>query len=300
MAIANPITRQNIRNRFNTGPYVRGQALGTNTSTAAAAYDKNTLPTPDTPAAVFDPTDVKATIAIENELADFGTALGVITAATIYNAILGDTNRYMHVRYGTFQVFVTGPGGNTGTRSTAGNQYNPARAGRAVFNRDTGGTPSSTPTTQYSLTSPIYYVNSFGGGDGTNFFYWNGQNVGTAAATSVSDGTYTYTRGELVTTESDYITVFYYRISSTAPTSGSTITGTTVSKPANSVASITATGIATGSVIDDTVLETFFTNAKNAYTTQAYNSNATYNVAVTTTVCHASCHRSCHGSRGRR
>jgi hypothetical protein len=58
---------------------------------------------------------------------------------------------------------------------------------------------------------------------------------------------------------------------------------------------ITATDITAGSIIDDTKLETYFSNIATAY-----NNIRTTTVTETIDVCHSSCHSSCHGSRGRR
>ena len=58
---------------------------------------------------------------------------------------------------------------------------------------------------------------------------------------------------------------------------------------------ITATDITSGSVVDDTKLETYFGNIA-----AAYNTIRTTVVTETVDVCHSSCHSSCHGSRGRR
>jgi hypothetical protein len=58
---------------------------------------------------------------------------------------------------------------------------------------------------------------------------------------------------------------------------------------------ITATDITSGSVVDDTKLETYFNNIA-----AAYNTIRTTVVTETIDVCHSSCHSSCHGSRGRR
>lgn len=65
-----------------------------------------------------------------------------------------------------------------------------------------------------------------------------------------------------------------------------------VGSPANA-------GVASGQTVDDTNLETFFTNLRSAYQTTA--ENTTYvDGAFAVTVCHQSCHSSCHGARGRR
>ena len=58
---------------------------------------------------------------------------------------------------------------------------------------------------------------------------------------------------------------------------------------------ITATDITSGSVVDDTKLETYFGNIA-----AAYNTIRTTVVTETVNVCHSSCHSSCHGSRSRR
>lgn len=50
-----------------------------------------------------------------------------------------------------------------------------------------------------------------------------------------------------------------------------------------------------GELIDDTNLETLFSNFRSAY-----NTKRDVTITLTRDVCHASCHSSCHGSRGRR
>jgi hypothetical protein len=61
------------------------------------------------------------------------------------------------------------------------------------------------------------------------------------------------------------------------------------------LAAITATDITSGSIVDDTKLETYFANIA-----AAYNTIRTTVITETIDVCHSSCHSSCHGSRGRR
>jgi len=61
------------------------------------------------------------------------------------------------------------------------------------------------------------------------------------------------------------------------------------------IGSATAVGVVSGAAVSSSVLETFFTSLRTAYTTSrdtVFRSDAS--------VCHASCHSSCHSSRWRR
>ena len=57
----------------------------------------------------------------------------------------------------------------------------------------------------------------------------------------------------------------------------------------------TSTGISTGSDINTSNLETFFTNLRTAYNTARATTHTQQE-----NVCHSSCHTNCHSSRGRR
>lgn len=65
-----------------------------------------------------------------------------------------------------------------------------------------------------------------------------------------------------------------------------------------SIAAPDNAGVAAGQAIDDTNLETFFSNLRDAFRA---NRDTVHNAQGNVTgVCHSSCHASCHGSRGRR
>lgn len=192
--LTNPVSRQNIVDRFSD--YV------TATANAGIAWGTNALPThPDgtvvTLSANFGGTTGGRAISINGDT--LGASGDTITAITIYNSLLADTNRYTRIRKLRAILNVTGTGGNTGTRPTRG----------IIFDQ-----------------TAVAHMNN------------------------------------------NYL---------------------------QTIASVENAGVASGQVIDDTNLETFFSNLRTQYNTKR-------NVTVTLTrdVCHASCHSSCHGSRGRR
>jgi hypothetical protein len=61
------------------------------------------------------------------------------------------------------------------------------------------------------------------------------------------------------------------------------------------IGAVADANVTTGQTVDDTNLETYFTNL-----TAAYTAIRTTTVTTQIDVCHASCHSSCHSSRGRR
>ena len=61
------------------------------------------------------------------------------------------------------------------------------------------------------------------------------------------------------------------------------------------IGAVADANVTTGQNVDDTNLETYFTNL-----TAAYTAIRTTTVTTQIDVCHASCHSSCHSSRGRR
>lgn len=192
--LTNPVSRQNIVDRFSD--YV------TATANAGIVWGTNALPTHTDGTVVtlsgnFGGTTSGRAISINGDT--LGASGSIITAITIYNSLLTDTNRYTRIRKLRARLNVTGTGGNTGTRPTAGIIYD---------------------------------------------------------QTAVAHMNDTYLQA---------------------------------------IASVNNAGVASGQVIDDTNLETLFSNLRTEYNTKRDTT-----VTLTRDVCHASCHSSCHGSRGRR
>lgn len=116
--LTNPVSRQNIIDRFSD--YV------TATANADIVWGTDALPTHTdgtvvTLSANFGGTTDGRTISINGDT--LGASGDTITAITIYNAVLSDTNRYTRIRKLRARLNVTGTGGNTGTRPKAGIIY---------------------------------------------------------------------------------------------------------------------------------------------------------------------------------
>jgi hypothetical protein len=189
VTLTNPVTPQNIVDRF--ADFVLAAA------NTGVVWGTNTLPFVEMPGATYAGTTSGTSITATG--ATIGTTGNTITAATIRSVLETETALYTNIRQQRAILNVTGAGGNTGTRPTAG----------VIF-------------------------------DDTQVAHLDTSNR--AAIGAVADA-----------------------------------------------------NVTTGQTVDDTNLETYFTNL-----TAAYTAIRTTTVTTQIDVCHASCHSSCHSSRGRR
>ena len=108
--LTNNINAQNIVDRF---------ADFATTATDSISWGTNSIPFPEFDAAVFGGTTSGKPIGITGSvLTDTN-----VTASTIYNALVTETNTFTRIRNLRAILFVTGTGGNTGTRPVAGIVY---------------------------------------------------------------------------------------------------------------------------------------------------------------------------------
>lgn len=114
-AFTNPIQRQNLVNRF--ASYVRDDA------NAGIVWGTNALPFPEFPSTFFGGTTAGRALEITGNT----IPSGVITANHIYNILRTETRQFTHIRRLRAILFVTGPGGNTGSRPTPGIVFNQVR-----------------------------------------------------------------------------------------------------------------------------------------------------------------------------
>jgi hypothetical protein len=134
-ALTNPINAQNIVDRFSD--YVVA------TANQGIVWGLNNVPTGDTSPAVVDPivqivpTDqfggTTAGLPINIDGNSIKGPDDAITATTIYNTLLAETNRYTRIRNLNAVLRVVGTGGNAGTR-LRNSGYDPGRAYIEVTN----------------------------------------------------------------------------------------------------------------------------------------------------------------------
>ncbi len=110
VVLTNPITPQNLVNRF--------KDFVTTTANTGIVWGTNTKPFTEMPTATYEGTTAGVTATVTG--ASVGTAGGVITAATIRSALETETALYTNIRNQRAILFVTGAGGNNGSRPTAG------------------------------------------------------------------------------------------------------------------------------------------------------------------------------------
>ncbi len=120
--LTNPIGTQNIVDRF--ADYVVA------TANSGIIWGTNALPFGEFNSAEFGGTTAGKAIGIS------GSAVNAtpITASTIYNALVAETNTFTRIRNLQARLNVTGGGGNTGSRPTAGIVFDQTR----VANMNTG------------------------------------------------------------------------------------------------------------------------------------------------------------------
>jgi len=130
--LTNNIEEQNIVDRF--ADYVVANA------NSGISWGTNNAPFAEFSTAYFGGTTSGKSIGISGA----NIFASPITASTIYNALVAETNTYTRIRNLRALLFVEGAGGNTGTRPTPGYVYDAT----AVANMNTGylqsvGSPSN-------------------------------------------------------------------------------------------------------------------------------------------------------------
>jgi hypothetical protein len=115
VTLTNPISPQNIVDRY--ADFV------TTVVNQSIVWGTNALPFPEMPSTNFGGTTTGKPISVT------GTNISAtpITASTIYNTLLNETASYTRIRNLRAILFVTGPGGNSGTRPTAGTVFDQTR-----------------------------------------------------------------------------------------------------------------------------------------------------------------------------
>jgi len=133
MAISDPISKAGIVNRFDD--------LVRDVANASISYGTNNKPFPEMPAARYGGTTSGRSSGINaNSITG-----DLITASTIRSVLQTEAATYTNLRNQRAILFVTGPGGNTGTRPTAGTVFdNTAKAHLDTGNRAALGAISAT------------------------------------------------------------------------------------------------------------------------------------------------------------
>jgi hypothetical protein len=111
--LTNNINPQNIVDRF--ADYV------TATASAGISWGTNAVPFAEFSTSYFGGRTTGRPIGISG--ANISAVGGTITASTIYSVIVNETAAYTSIRNLRAQLFVTGNGGNSGSRPTAGYVY---------------------------------------------------------------------------------------------------------------------------------------------------------------------------------
>ena len=115
VTLTDPIDDQNVVDRF--ADYVQA------TANSGISWGTNAYPFPEwTYGSIFGGTT--AGKAIEVNGGSLGGNGALIVANTVYNVLIAETVRYTRIRLITAQLFVSGGGGNTGSRPTPGTVYN--------------------------------------------------------------------------------------------------------------------------------------------------------------------------------
>jgi len=107
-SLDNPVILQNIVDRF--ADYLVA------TANSGIVWGTNAIPFPELSAAYFGGTTAGKAISLTGA----GARGTIITALPIYNGVLTETFRYSNIRSMRALLFVTGGGGNTGSRPTPG------------------------------------------------------------------------------------------------------------------------------------------------------------------------------------
>jgi len=130
-SLTNPINAQNIINRFSD--YV------TATANSGISWGTDSKPFDEMSSDYFGGTTSGKSIESDGSSINSNP----INASTIYNTLVTETNTYTRIRNLRAVLFVTGAGGNTGTRPTAGTVYDST----AVANMNTNYLQSTADNT---------------------------------------------------------------------------------------------------------------------------------------------------------
>lgn len=115
--LTNPIRPQNLVNRF--------KDFVTTAANTGIVWGTNTKPFTEMPTATYQGTTSGTTASVTG--ANIGTAGGIITAATIRTALETETALYTNIKNQRAILFVTGAGGNNGSRPTPGIVFDQTR-----------------------------------------------------------------------------------------------------------------------------------------------------------------------------
>jgi hypothetical protein len=143
--LTNPITAQNIVDRY--ADFV------TATANESIIWGTDALPFAEMPTANFGGTTTGKAISVT------GTNIvgtnSEISAAKIYDTLLAETRTYTRIRRLRAILFVTGTGGNTGTRDTAGVIFDQTRKSNLNTNylQDLGVTSNANVTAGQLISS---------------------------------------------------------------------------------------------------------------------------------------------------
>jgi hypothetical protein len=149
--LTNNINPQNIVDRF--ADYV------TATAGAGISWGTNALPFAEFDAGYLGGTTTGRPIGISG--ATISPVGGTITASTIYSALVNETAAYTSIRNLRAVLFITGNGGNSGSRPTAGSVYDQTAVahlrytlyGQSIGSPANGGVSSGSTITSSGLES---------------------------------------------------------------------------------------------------------------------------------------------------
>ena len=137
MAISNPVSKQGIIDRFDD--------LVRDVANASISYGTNNKPFSEMPNNRYGGTTggVSSTITASSITGD------TITASTIRSVLETEARKYTNIRKQRAILFVTGPGGNTGSRPTAGTVFDQTK----VAHLDTGNRANLSSISSTGVTS---------------------------------------------------------------------------------------------------------------------------------------------------
>ena len=133
MTISNPVAKQGVVNRFKN--------LVTDVANSSIVWGTNSKPFSEMPNSRYGGTTSGRSISITGE----SISSSKITASTIRSVLENEAALYTNIKNQRAILFVTGGGGNTGSRPTPGTVFNKTRVSHLdTGNRSGLGTISST------------------------------------------------------------------------------------------------------------------------------------------------------------
>ena len=118
--LTQPIRTQNIVDRF--ADYVTASA------NSGITWGTNAYPFSECDfTGIFGGTTSGMSIGVTGATIDALNTDSIINAQNVYDVLIGETNRVSRIRNITAQLFVSGTGGNTGSRPTEGTIFNQTR-----------------------------------------------------------------------------------------------------------------------------------------------------------------------------